>query len=56
MDVLGWAVVGVLGAAVLYAASWLASRAFFDNKIWYHREMLRQLEVERAGSIADDEE
>lgn len=42
---------GLLGAATgiavywgFYAAAWVASRAYFANKIWYHKRLLQQLE------------
>lgn len=41
-----WMVVCAGGLAALYAAAWVASRAFFDNKMQYHRRLLRQLDKE----------
>lgn len=42
-----WVLTGAGGLAALYACAWVASRAFFDNKVDYNRRLLRQLEQER---------
>ena len=41
------------GLVLLYAAAWVASRAFFNSKADYNRKLLQQLEeskdVEKKG-------
>jgi hypothetical protein len=39
-----WALAFGGGLAGLYAASWVMSRAYFDNKEAYNKRLLRQLE------------
>lgn len=42
---------GVLGMATLYAGAWLVSRAYFSNKLQYHRDVLQHLDVVGGGKM-----
>lgn len=44
VDFLSWFLIGAGALCALYPAAWVVTRAFFDNKVDYHKRLLRQLE------------
>ena len=43
MSLVSWISVGFVCFVGLYAAVWIAARAFFDNKADYNKRLLEQL-------------